>query len=715
MTLPQTSSSIVNPRALRLSRTAAATGLALVSLLAGCGGSADGAPSDQTLATAPLDEVGNPDGFIKGEVVSQAVTASCVDPTPSVASGVQFLVPSNAGVDFSTNRTTACFTGTVGVVAQANVAIGASAKSYYYVEMRRNGHDGVVFGITGNVAGMTGATQADSLLISGTGAVGVDAMGRSQWQPVGAGDVFGLAVDYRYPTPVVSVIGPASARPEACPGVAAAEPCVLVRQQLNAATGSLALVAYGMPWGVPNRVSINAGRNLATKPFTYAPAGVRTALDRAWFAGSRGLLMQWPAATGLVAEPKLTPTSHPLAVVRLGDTRPKRASLAVSSVSMGTGTVVWKDERGVQHATGKTLTLSSALLNALAATNPTAAATRHTLTASGTNPSTGRSTLTRYTLVVLKSTVDSDEDGDGLTYSQEKALGTDPGNPDTDGDGLSDGAEVALGTKPLVADSNGDGVKDGHQLAGTSALPLRTTLVAETGTSGGVVVSEDAMDAAFTGDFNADCFMRRGGFADPVFADGEACFKRAIRTNAGIKQGEFRYFETRRIGDVANLGHGLIAQAAAIDPYCCFTNSIFPAVQPLTPASMSINSIGGGAFVQLAHYSTNWNGAWGDINANDTYGFAVDYTGANPVVYVVIGDGVGGLTVTDAVPVAAFNGAEAIPMIYGHPVSDTQARAGVNMGLQKFRYEPSAVRAALAGMGVNTSAFSPGVGVHRWK
>jgi hypothetical protein len=43
----------------------------------------------------------------------------------------------------------------------------------------------------------------------------------------------------------------------------------------------------------------------------------------------------------------------------------------------------------------------------------------------------------------------ADDDGDGLTNSDELARGTDPLNPDTDGDGIGDGDEVALGTNPL--------------------------------------------------------------------------------------------------------------------------------------------------------------------------------------------------------------------------------------------------------------------------
>ena len=42
-----------------------------------------------------------------------------------------------------------------------------------------------------------------------------------------------------------------------------------------------------------------------------------------------------------------------------------------------------------------------------------------------------------------------DDDNDGLTYSQEQALGTSDDNPDTDGDGFTDGAEVAMVQRSL--------------------------------------------------------------------------------------------------------------------------------------------------------------------------------------------------------------------------------------------------------------------------
>ncbi len=95
-----------------------------------------------------------------------------------------------------------------------------------------------------------------------------------------------------------------------------------------------------------------------------------------------------------------------------------------------------------------------------------------------------------------------DQDGDGLTNTQETTAGTNPTNPDTDNDGINDGLEVAngsdpldpcdpddslplcqidtdadgltdaqegvLGTDPTNPDTDGDGYSDGQELANGS-------------------------------------------------------------------------------------------------------------------------------------------------------------------------------------------------------------------------------------------------------
>ena len=85
-----------------------------------------------------------------------------------------------------------------------------------------------------------------------------------------------------------------------------------------------------------------------------------------------------------------------------------------------------------------------------------------------------------------------DSDDDGLTDTEEAALGTDPENADSDGDGLSDGAEVDLGTNPLATDTDEDGFTDGEEVdEGTS--PTDTNDMPIAGTS--ILIFKAALDA----------------------------------------------------------------------------------------------------------------------------------------------------------------------------------------------------------------------------
>jgi len=62
--------------------------------------------------------------------------------------------------------------------------------------------------------------------------------------------------------------------------------------------------------------------------------------------------------------------------------------------------------------------------------------------------------------IIFLVTDNSDLDGDGLTYSEEKVLETDPFDEDTDGDGMLDGWEVSNSLNPLIDDSGGDSDSD---------------------------------------------------------------------------------------------------------------------------------------------------------------------------------------------------------------------------------------------------------------
>jgi PKD repeat protein len=130
-----------------------------------------------------------------------------------------------------------------------------------------------------------------------------------------------------------------------------------------------------------------------------------------------------------------------------------------------------------------------------------------------------------------------DEDGDGLTNSEENAIGTDPHNPDTDGDGLTDREEVEgytydgypahedygqhVDSNPLNPDTDGDGLTDEEELG------LRThPRDADTDDDGlldgeepGIDGTTDALDPDSDDDGLLDGQEVNGSLTDPLNPD----------------------------------------------------------------------------------------------------------------------------------------------------------------------------------------------------
>lgn len=433
--------------------------------------------------------------------------------------------------------------------------------------------------------------------------------------------------------------------------------------------------------------------------------------------------------------PTLSAQGAMRAVVRKGDATPLPASFAVTvGGNPSTGTVAWKDEAGTSRGSGNTLPLNTAA-SALSAGE-------HTLTASITNPANGRSAETSFSLLVLADGAETDDDSDGLTYSQEKTAGTEPGNGDTDGDGLADGAEEGLSTDPTKADSDSNGVNDGVQLGnlngtGGALLPPRSLMANEPGKSAGVRIEADGLSITFGDELNAACVNKTSPFTDPIYSgsatgSAERCRKRAVRANVGVRPGEFRYFETRRLGGLSsialpNIGQGIITPSAQIDPYCCYIDPgdsdyttyvggspPAPTLANITPPSMTVNAVGG-VFARLIQVGTPFTpGPDIDLARTDFYGFAVDYRGDNPMVYVVARDSSDAMVVSRALDPGAFNGAPAMPMLHGHPVGGTGPHAAINLGFQTFHYSLAEVRAAINARSGNADTMAGGVGIHRW-
>jgi Bacterial TSP3 repeat len=685
--------------------------------LAACGGGSDEAvPVD---ASVGVDATAEASDDVREQALAVPVTPACVDPTATLSSSIRFDAPTGAAVGkvvLSGNGMSACFKSASAVGVKSNGVVKQGPNSLHYFEATRTDIYNTAIGVSGTPDatppnGSNFVPTADTLWISGTHSLTADLLGNLQYGNIGNAATFGVVVDYRSKYPVISIIGPASGSWQ-CDGLPPTTPCVLTRTQLPLAPASLYIHAHGVGSITDGpRVSINPGTQLVNKPYAYSPQAVRQALRTKWFAGDRGLNMQWPTATGAAASsPSLTRVGYSHAVIRQGDATAFRKSLAVTPVNGSTGVVQWTHQSGTSLATGNTLSLTVALINSLAPGE-------HQIKASLTHPTTGRYTETVFRLTVLSSVMNTDDDNDGLSYDQEKALTTDPGNPDTDNDGLSDGAETALGTKPKIADTDKNGVKDGFQLAGDSTLPLRGALTIEAGangTSSGLVIGDDGLSVAFTSELNPECVNRQGIFANALYAQPDRCMKRAIRANTGVKKGEFRYFETRRLGPLENIGHGYITPGSMINPYCCFVGEGEPGF-PYTasPPSLAINSIGG-VVVNLSYYGGSFELGL-SLDQTEYYGFAVDYRGAEPVTYMVVRGWDGSLSVSDGVLTTGFNNLAAMPMLYGHPNLDNEARASMNLGLHRFHYDLTAVRAALTAKGVGAAAMVPGVGVHRWQ
>ena len=85
-------------------------------------------------------------------------------------------------------------------------------------------------------------------------------------------------------------------------------------------------------------------------------------------------------------------------------------------------------------------------------------------------------TMQKESNLVLVDVGNDDPDGDGLTNSQEAALGTDPNDADTDDDGIDDYQETVAGldgfiTDPIDPDSDADGIWDGIEIGLISGVP----------------------------------------------------------------------------------------------------------------------------------------------------------------------------------------------------------------------------------------------------
>ncbi|MBL4826187.1 MAG: HYR domain-containing protein, partial [Spongiibacteraceae bacterium] len=207
-----------------------------------------------------------------------------------------------------------------------------------------------------------------------------------------------------------------------------------------------------------------------------------------------------------------------------------------------------------------------------------------------------------------------------------------------------------------------------YQAQGTVAHEDSVYLVSDITTAPTVTISEDGLSAGY------NQYVRT---------------KSAIRANQGM-QGEFRYWEAHRHRDPINMGFGLINPFAVIDEYCCVSDFLTGA-----PPSMSLNALTSiwRNLVNQANFDTD----------NEYYGYAVDYRGSRPIVYVILAEGVvHEMTMDDFItPI--------YPMLYGNTLGSAIANSA-NFGTTPFQFD---ARQALIDYGVDVTDFAPGWGPYQ--
>jgi hypothetical protein len=538
-------------------------------------------------------------------------------------------------------------------------------------------------------------------------------------------NVFGIAVDYRDRHPVVSVIGPPepsrlASLPPHCldqitPTRIAKAQCVVGRYVINT-TAPVRVFAYGRDsdpgTGDSSQVTINGGESAGYGRTAYQ---IREALRSRLLDADAGLNPQLtPAGSGgtALASPTVTRAAgSPLKTVVLEGAGAQFSRTALTVTPSGGATVTWLAPNGASlnafasGAASETLNLLTARATLTGGAVLPAGGTTYRIEAvTSVGAGTNVMTATVPFLVTIGPATDStfDHDGDGRTHAQELAAipPTDPADQDTDGDGIADGVVLA---------STGAG---------------RTQLTREAGiTSAGVRFTEDGLSVALTSELNPECVL------NPPYGEGETCNKRGVRANAGVPQGEFRYFEvTNKLPGSPNMGAGVISSAAytlttpspfpgmgQLDPYCCFVVSA-PLPVPQTPVSSTFNYQAG--FWRRLDQQQPWTGGAG----SPTIGVAIDYRSAGQVTVHYVWNNGGTPTVSNPIIVTGFGlGSTAIPFVFGHPqnlvevggvnIGDIGIAQEVNFGLKPFVYDAGGLF-RLRNLVPGGSAIVPGIGVN---
>jgi len=484
--------------------------------------------------------------------------------------------------------------------------------------------------------------------------------------PYAFNPTYGIAVDYRGIHPIAYVI----ARE-----VAGGPSHVFKRVVLNQITSAVHILVYGTPTTTGVQQELNPGNDLARADFVLDPVA---ALDAAYYRGSEGLVLGWnpPPDLRVSVDQRVFVIGSDITAHGHATVQPK---LRAADGSDLTSAITWSESRGTATGNGETFSFTPDLLGTYELAARVAGAE-------------GASVTARVSVTVISSPA-LDSDGDGLSYAQESALGTDPATADSDHDGLRDDDELEFtNTDPLSRDSDGDGMNDAWEVRNAldprvsnadadpdgdgftnlqeyqaqtdprsnGSYPGRgTVLLSATDKAPSVQLSTDGLGASFT-----------------------AAGSHGVRSDVSVAPGSgWFYFEGHRECATGAFGFGLASASASLDA-------------PGGADDQSLGVLASGALV----YAGREIGTFDDPASVEWYGFALDYSGALPRVHVIV-DRVGDTPrVSPALTLTGITGPVHL-LVFGERVT-SGVQQTINAGADPFRHAfhyPAAYLVYLAG------------------
>lgn len=515
----------------------------------------------------------------------------------------------SATIELSADRLSARFlTSPAQRGVRSDVAIQPGQGFYYFEGSRSEAAGDYTFGVATaaelltNSAGQT-VQSAGANFNGGPLRYSINSSGNL----TGTFDTMGFAVDYRGPNPVVHLIASTTLTGDAV---------YVGTVTMTSVTTPIYIFLSGRPTSTGFRQTINGGNDLTARPFRYSAAQIAAALNGRFYRGNDGLVLGWPTTPNANLPGTVNIAGGPRAIV-LGSPVTISASATDPEDGNRTASITWSDGRG-NTGSGASFTFTPAVLG------------RTTVVASATD--TAGLIFNSNVVVTVISNSAIDADGDGLSQAEEATLGTNPANTDSDQDGLSDNVEVNTHhSNPLDTDSDHDGIADGYEIthglsinsaadatldrdgdsytnlaeytAGTSAssntsYPNRGVVrLSATDRDSGVTLSPDRLGASFSG-------AGVHGVRSEV----------SIAPNSG-----WYYFEGRRgTTTLGNYGFGVASASASL-----------AAAGGSNDQSIGVDTQG------RIFYNGAQFGTFADTVLTSNYGIAINYSGANPIVYVV--------------------------------------------------------------------------------